>query len=241
MTAAPPASDVLLSLRDVHTYILGSHILQGVSIEVPPGRTTVLLGRNGAGKSTTLRTIMGLWPVARGSIELAGEPIEGRPAHRIARRGLGFVPEDREVFTSLTVEENLTLAQRSGDSDRAAIERVYGLFPDLRAARSRSAGAMSGGQQQMLAIGRALVNRNRVLLVDEPTKGLAPVIVKHLAGIFRSLKESGETILLVEQNLEFARAVGDRAFILDEGRIVHACAMADLSTGSDLLRRYVGV
>jgi branched-chain amino acid transport system ATP-binding protein len=236
---APPHA--LLSLQDVHTYILGSHILQGVTFDVAERQTTVLLGRNGAGKSTTLRTIMGLWPTERGRITLGGSALGGKPAYAIPRLGIGFVPEDREIFRSLSVAENLKLAQRSTDSDSSAIERIYVMFPDLRAARDRSAGAMSGGQQQMLAIGRALVNRNRIVLIDEPTKGLAPVIVRQLQGIFRSLKETGETILLVEQNLEFARAVGDRYFILDEGRIVHGDEMENLDDSKDLLRHYVGV
>jgi branched-chain amino acid transport system ATP-binding protein len=231
----------LLALTNVNTYIAGSHILQGVSFDVPEGETTVLLGRNGAGKSTTLRSIMGLWPVASGSITLGGRELAGRPPHLIARQGLAFVPEDREVFVGLTVEENLRLAQRTGSEGKAAIEKVYRLFPDLYAARGRSAGAMSGGQQQMLAIGRALINHNRIVLVDEPTKGLAPVIVKHLAGIFRTLREEGETILLVEQNLEFARSAGDRFFIIDEGRIVHSGRMDEIDRDPALLRRYIGV
>jgi branched-chain amino acid transport system ATP-binding protein len=184
---------------------------------------------------------MGLWPVARGSITLGGRELAGRPAHLIAREGIAFVPEDREVFVGLTVEENLRLAQRGGSNGKAAIEKVYRLFPDLRAARGRSAGAMSGGQQQMLAIGRALITHNRIVLVDEPTKGLAPVIVKQLAGIFRTLREEGETILLVEQNLEFARSVGDRFFILDEGRVVHGGQMDEIDRDPGLLRRYIGV
>ena len=236
------AIGTLLSLSDVHTYIAGSHILQGVSFDVEEGRTTVLLGRNGAGKSTTLRTIMGILPPQQGSITLAGRDLHDKRAHYVARQGVGFVPEDREVFVTLTVEENLKLAQRAGASGgSAAIEKVYGLFPDLRQARGRSAGAMSGGQQQMLAIARAMVNRNRVVLVDEPTKGLAPIIVDQLQSIFRSLRDDGETILLVEQNLEFAQAVGDRYFILDEGRIVHGGPMDELDSEPELLRRYIGV
>ncbi|GAC1323785.1 MAG: ABC transporter ATP-binding protein [Chloroflexota bacterium] len=229
-----------LALVDVHTFIAGSHILQGVTFDVPSGLTTVLLGRNGAGKSTTLRSIMGVQSAQRGSITVDGEQIRGKPAHLVARRGLGFVPEDRDVFASLTVHENLELARRSGDSV-ARIERVYSLFPDLQRARNRSAGAMSGGQQQMLAIGRALVNRNRVMLVDEPTKGLAPIIVQQVEDVFRSLRDDGETILLVEQNLDFARNVGDRYFILDEGRIVHGGSMDDLHEHPETLHRYIGV
>ncbi|MGI8968978.1 MAG: ABC transporter ATP-binding protein [Chloroflexota bacterium] len=232
----------LLRLDNVHTYLGESHILQGVSLDVPAGETTVLLGRNGAGKSTTLRTIMGILPARQGSIQLDGAELRGQPSHAVARRGIGFVPEDREVFVSLTVEENLTLAQRRGASGGPeAIKHAYTLFPDLGTARGRSAGAMSGGQQQMLAIARALVNDNRVLLVDEPTKGLAPIIVTQLQTIFRSLRERGETILLVEQNLEFARAVGDRVYILDEGRIVYGGTMDDLQREPETLRRYIGV
>jgi branched-chain amino acid transport system ATP-binding protein len=238
--SSPPGA--LLALEDVHTYIAGSHILQGVTFEVQEGRTTVLLGRNGAGKSTTLRTVMGILPAQRGSIKLQGKELAGRPAHHVARQGAGFVPEDREVFVLLTVDENLRLAQRGGSSlGKEGIEQVYTLFPDLYQARNRSAGALSGGQQQMLAIGRALVNHNRIILVDEPTKGLAPIIVKQLQSIFRSLREAGETILLVEQNLEFARAVGDLFYILDEGRIVHGGNVADITGESEMLRRYVGV
>ena len=236
----PGAPAPLLAVRDLHTYIGGSHILQGVTFDVAPGHTTVLLGRNGAGKSTTLRTIMGLLPAQTGSITLAEQELRGRPPYVIARRGVAFVPEDREVFVTLTVEENLHLARRRG-SEGAAIAKVYALFPDLQEARHRAAGALSGGQQQMLAIGRALVNPNRILLVDEPTKGLAPVIVKDLRAIFTALRKRGATILLVEQNLDFARAVGDQYYILDEGRVVHGGPMEELAARPEILRRYVGV
>jgi len=229
----------VLRLTDVHTYIAGSHILQGVTFDVTEGETTVLLGRNGAGKSTTLRTILGLWQARSGSILLGSRSLIGMPAHAVVRCGLGFVPEDREVFGSLTVEENLLLAVRGGGKGR--LDRVYELFPDLRAARSRSARALSGGQQQMLAIGRALVNPNRVLLIDEPTKGLAPVIVQELARTLRELQSEGQTTLLVEQNLSFAQSAGDRYFIVDSGRVVHGGGVSDLATHSEIVQRYVGV
>jgi branched-chain amino acid transport system ATP-binding protein len=241
---APNAENpvALLRLQDVHVYIAGSHILQGMTFEVMEGKTTVMIGRNGAGKSTTLRTIMGILQPLRGSITLAGREIGGNPSHIVARHGIAFVPEDREVFVSLTVEENLKLAQRSGASLGAGgIEQAYALFPDLQAARARSAGALSGGQQQMLAIARALVNRNHLLLIDEPTKGLAPVIVQQLQSIFRSLHDEGETIVLVEQNLQFARAVGDRFYIVDDGRVVHGGPMEELDADPELLRQFVGV
>ena len=240
-TGSPNASShvPLLGLQDVHTYIAGSHILQGVSLDVTNGETTVLLGRNGAGKSTTLRTILGLWSARSGSITFAGASLTKLPAHRVVRLGLGFVPEDREVFGSLTVQENLELAQRG--RDKTSLNRVYELFPDLAVARKRSARGLSGGQQQMLAIGRVLVNRNRILLIDEPTKGLAPVIVQQLADVLRALQREGQTTLLVEQNLEFARAVGDRFFILDDGKIVHSGSMETITHDADLLQRYVGV
>ena len=234
------AASALLTVQDLHTFIGGSHVLQGVSFAVPAGKTTMLLGRNGAGKSTTLRSIMGVLPAQSGSITLEGQELRGRPSHLIARRGVAFVPEDREVFVALTVEENLKLAQRR-NGDVAAIDHVYQLFPDLYRARHRSAGAMSGGQQQMLAIGRALVQTNRIMLVDEPTKGLAPIIVQELQATFSSLRARGETILLVEQNLEFAQAVGDLYFILDEGQIVQGGSMAELSGQSAILQRYLGV
>jgi branched-chain amino acid transport system ATP-binding protein len=242
LPAAGIPARTVLSLQNIHTFIAGSHILQGISFDVTEGETTVLLGRNGAGKSTTLRTIMGSLPAEQGSIMLDGRELRGKPAYYAARQGVGFVPEDREVFVSLSVEENLKLAQR-GEASRGAagIEQAYALFSDLRQARARSAGAMSGGQQQMLAIARALMNRNRVMLVDEPTKGLAPVVVKQLASIFGSLRDEGETILLVEQNLEFAALVGHRFYVLDEGRIVHGGRMDELTRDPELLRRYIGV
>jgi branched-chain amino acid transport system ATP-binding protein len=204
------------------------------------GQITVLLGRNGAGKTTTLRTIMGLLPAREGSILLDGQELRGRPAHAVARRGMGYVPEDREVFAALSVEENLRLARRPGAAGRD-IQDIYTLFPDLGAARRRSGAALSGGQQQMLAIGRALINRNQVVLVDEPTKGLAPVIVQQLIEILRAARADGETILLVEQNLAFARALGDRYVLLDEGRAVRSGPMEELDGENDLVRRYIGV
>ncbi len=231
----------MLELEGVHTFISQFHILQGVSLQVPPGRVTVLLGRNGAGKSTTLRTIMALAPCRAGSITFEGKRIDRLTPYEVARLGIGYVPEDRGVFTGLTVEENLLLAARGPRRTwRERQDRLLGLFPDLARAWRRRAGTLSGGQQQMLAIARALVNPNRLLLIDEPSKGLAPVVVRVVTEALARLKEEA-TILLVEQNLAMAQALGDRYVILDDGRTVHHGLMADLVADRSLQRSYLGV
>lgn len=230
----------LLSLADVHTYTGQFHILQGVSMEVPPQGVTVLLGRNGAGKTTTLRTIMGLCAPSGGRIFFAGESVGGLPPYLAARRGLGYVPEDRGVFTTLTVEENLRLAERDKGALRQKQDYLFSLFPDLQQALKRRAGALSGGQQQMLAIARVLVNPCRLLLVDEPSKGLAPIVVERVAAALNGIK--GETpILLVEQNFVLARAVGDRYVLIDDGITVGQGDMAALVADEELKRKYLGV
>ncbi|MGH2532054.1 MAG: ABC transporter ATP-binding protein [Thermomicrobiales bacterium] len=237
--AAPPHEEALLRLTEVHTYIGESYILQGISLAVAPGRVTVLLGRNGAGKTTTLRSILGLTPAAAGSIVFGGVEITRERAHHIVRRGVGYVPEDRDVFAGLTVAQNLTLAHRSGSSaDRLRL--VHELFPDLQRRGDQRAGSLSGGQQQMLAIGRALVNDNRLLLVDEPSKGLAPVVVGQVTEALAAIKGT-TTILLVEQNLAMARALADDAVIVDGGQVVFTGPMAAVAGDEALQTRYLGV
>jgi branched-chain amino acid transport system ATP-binding protein len=214
---------VLLSLEDVHVHLGGSHVLQGVGFEVEEGGVTALLGRNGVGKTTTLRAILGLVP-RQGSVRFAGAGIERESTHRIVRRGIGYVPEDRDVFAGLTVRENLELAVRNGG---ARYELVHGLFPELAERASQRAGTLSGGQQQMVAIARALLNPNRLLLIDEPTKGLAPALVSDVAAALEKVAET-ETALLVEQNLGVVRRLATRIVVLDQGRVVHVGTAADL-------------
>jgi branched-chain amino acid transport system ATP-binding protein len=229
----------LLALEDVHTFIGQFHILEGVSLTVPEGQVTVLLGRNGAGKTTTLRSIMGLSPARHGRILWQGQPIQALPAHAIARLGIGYVPEDRIVFGDLTVEENLRLAERAkGDLARHA-DLIFGLFPDLKRLIHLRGAQLSGGQQQMLAIARALVPDNRLLLIDEPTKGLAPVLVESLMATIRRLSEH-ITVLLVEQNLLLAAEVGDTCFILEQGHTVYSGHMAELVNDKATVLRYLG-
>jgi branched-chain amino acid transport system ATP-binding protein len=235
---ARSAATPLLRLRDVQTFIGESHILQGVSFGVQPGRITMLLGRNGAGKTTTLRSIMGLTPIAGGSISFQGDEIGRETTHKIVRRGIGYVPEDRDVFTGLTVTQNLILAQRSG-ATQERLDLAYQLFPDLKQRGAQRAGTLSGGQQQMLAIARALVNDNRLLLIDEPSKGLAPVVVQQVTDALAAIKGT-TTILLVEQNLAMAQALGDDAVIVDDGQVVYSGTMADVARDDDLQARYLG-
>ncbi len=237
-SASAVAGEPILRLTDVHTFIGESHILQGVSFTVAPGRVTVLLGRNGAGKTTTLRSILGLAPAARGAIALDGRDITRERPHRIIRRGVGYVPEDRDVFGGLTVAENLRLAQRPG-APRERLALVHDLFPDLARRAAQRAGSLSGGQQQMVAIARALINENRLLVIDEPSKGLAPVVVTQVTEALAAIKGT-TTILLVEQNLAMARALGDDAAIIDDGRVVHTGPMAAIAADEALQARYLG-
>ena len=235
MAVAAPAR-TLLSVRDLHVHLGQSHVLQGVTFDVPEGGVTALLGRNGVGKTTTLRAILGL--VGRsGSVRLGGEELTALPTHRIVRRRLGYVPEDRDVFTGLTVEENLRLAERDA---APRYDLVYELFPELRERGAQRAGTLSGGQQQMVAIGRALLNDNRVLLVDEPTKGLAPALVAEVAHVLERLSELA-TVLLVEQNLGVVRRIARDAIVLDQGRVVHASGAQELLEQPDLVKRLLSV
>ncbi|MGO4377311.1 ABC transporter ATP-binding protein [Pseudoduganella sp. RAF19] len=234
-------TDALLTLSGVHTHIGEYHILQGVDLAVPRGGLTVLLGRNGAGKSTTLRTIMGLWKPSAGKVQFKGLDIGGLPTPGIAQSGIAYVPESMAVFSALTVRENLYLAARSGPMDTARLEWIFGFFPALKKFWNYPAGNLSGGQKQMVAIARAIIEPRELLLIDEPTKGLAPAIIQSLADAFRQLKDSNTTVLLVEQNFNFVRRLGDSVAVMDDGRIVHAGAMAELAEDRAMQERLLGL
>jgi branched-chain amino acid transport system ATP-binding protein len=223
-------------VHDLHVHLGESHVLQGVSFEVPEGGVTALLGRNGVGKTTTLRAMLGLVG-RRGSVTLRGEELTRLPTHAIVRRGIGYVPEDRDVFAGLTVDENLRLSERNGS---ARYELVYELFPELRARGGQRAGTLSGGQQQMVAIARALLNENPVLLVDEPTKGLAPLLVTEVAAALERAAELA-TVLLVEQNLAVVERVAQQVVVLDGGRVVHTGPAAELLRDRARIQALLGV
>jgi branched-chain amino acid transport system ATP-binding protein len=236
------ASDAL-SLANVHAFYGDSHILHGVSFSLQPGGVLALLGRNGAGKTTCISTIIGFLKPRGGEIRLFGEPIEGLSPERISQLGIGLVPQGRRIFPSLTVRENLMVAQqRENTADKPwNVEGIYGLFPRLRERHAQFAGTLSGGELQMLAIGRALMGNPRVLLLDEPSEGLAPLIVAEVARTVRRLKEEGQSIVLVEQNLRFALDVADRAVILNTGRCVFAGDARDILNNEELITQNLGV
>jgi branched-chain amino acid transport system ATP-binding protein len=235
VAVAKPARP-LLSVRDLHVHLGQSHVLQGVSFDVPEGGVTALLGRNGVGKTTTVRAILGL--VGRqGSVRLDEEELTGLQTHRIVRRRVGYVPEDRDVFTGLTVAENLKLAERDPEP---RYDLVYELFPELKQRGAQRAGTLSGGQQQMVAIARALLNDNRFLLVDEPTKGLAPALVAEVARVLERLSEL-TTVLLVEQNLGVVRRIAHDVIVLDQGRVVHEARAEELLARPELVKRLLSV
>jgi branched-chain amino acid transport system ATP-binding protein len=231
----------LLTLSDVHTHIGRYHILQGVAFEVPEAQTTMLLGRNGAGKTTTLRTIMGLWQASQGAISLSGERIEQLATPDIARLGVGYVPESMAVFSDLTVKENLVLAARDGPLDDVRLAWIFGFFPALKKFWLSRAGSLSGGQKQMLSIARAIVEPRKLLLIDEPTKGLAPGIVMALIECLKEIKRRDVTILLVEQNFHAARELGDKVLVMDNGTIVHSGEMAALAADVPLQEHLLGL
>lgn len=234
-------TDPILVLDHVQTYIQQHHILQGVSLRVMPGRITVLLGRNGAGKSTTLRTIMGLTPSRSGHIRLNGQEIQDLKTFEIVRRGIGYVPEDQSILATLTVGENLRLAMlQETEAAWKRSERVFELFPDLRKFINQTAGYLSGGQKQMLAIARAFIGENSLLLIDEPSKGLAPLLVQQLGESLNQIKQS-TTVILVEQNFFLASQVGSEVFILDDGRVVHEGIMEELTHDQALKQKYLGI
>ena len=231
----------LLSLSGVNTHIGQYHILQGVDFAVERNSLTMLLGRNGAGKTTCLRTIMGLWRASAGAVRFDGGDITRAPTPDVARLGIAYVPENMGIFAGLTVQENLRLAARSGEPEAKRLDWIFGLFPAMKTFWNALAGNLSGGQKQMLAIARAIVEPRRLLLVDEPTKGLAPAIIANMVEAFRELKRTDTTILVVEQNFNFARSLGDAVAVMDSGRIVHTGRMDALAADSALQRRLLGL
>ena len=235
----------LLTLEGVHTHIGAYHILHGVDLTVPPGELTLLLGRNGAGKTTTLRTIMGLWPASQGRITFQGEDITALHTPAIAQKNIAYVPENMGIFADLTVKENMLLAARSARTasqmDEQRLQWIFGLFPAVQKFWNHPAGKLSGGQKQMLAVSRAIVEPRDLLIVDEPSKGLAPAIIQNMIDAFQQLKASGVTILLVEQNIHFARQLGDTVAVMDNGRVVHAGAMQALAEDEALQQSLLGL
>lgn len=230
----------LLRLDNVHTHIAQYHILHGVSLEVPEGGVHVILGRNGAGKTTTLRTIIGLWRARQGTVHYRGRDITQMQTPDIAQLGIAFVPENMGIFGGLTVEENMRLATRDGSFDPVRLKRIHELFPAMQQFWTKSAHALSGGQKQMLAISRAIIEPRELILIDEPTKGLAPSIIRNMIAAFREIAQE-TTILLVEQNFHFAKALGQSVAVLDDGRIVHRGTMADLAADAELQRRFLSL
>ncbi|MBX9961201.1 MAG: ABC transporter ATP-binding protein [Burkholderiaceae bacterium] len=238
-------SDHLLTLEGVHTHIGAYHILHGVNLAVPRGQLTLLLGRNGAGKTTTLRTIMGLWRASQGRITFDGQDITALPTPAIAALDIAYVPENMGIFADLTVRENMLLAargaRRASEMDEARLQWIFQLFPAVEKFWNHPAGKLSGGQKQMLAVSRAIVEPRRLLIVDEPSKGLAPVMVDNMISAFQQLKASGVTILLVEQNLNFAKRLGDSVAVMDNGRVVHAGSMQALAGDEELQHSLLGL
>jgi branched-chain amino acid transport system ATP-binding protein len=235
----------LLTLKSVHTHIGAYHILHGVDLAVPAGQLTMLLGRNGAGKTTTLRTIMGLWHASQGTVVLDGEDITQKPTPDIAHSGVAYVPESMGIFSDLSVRENMLLAARGArtldDIDTTRLEWIFGLFPAMKKFWTHPAGKLSGGQKQMLAVSRAIVEPRKLLLIDEPSKGLAPAIIQNMIEAFRQLKAAQTTILLVEQNFNFARQLGDTVAVMDDGRVVHSGPMAELAADESMQSRLLGL
>jgi branched-chain amino acid transport system ATP-binding protein len=239
------SSNVLLELNEVHTHIGAYHILHGVNLQIPRGELTLLLGRNGAGKTTTLRTIMGLWQASQGTVNFNGQDITNMSTPDIASLNIAYVPENMGIFSDLTVEENMLLAARKAshaqqmDTDRLAW--IYAMFPAVEKFWHHPAGKLSGGQKQMLAVARAMVEPRDLLIVDEPSKGLAPAIVQNMIDAFHKMKASGVSILLVEQNIHFAQQLGDSVAVMDNGRVIHAGSMAALSADSALQQSLLGL
>ncbi len=235
----------LLKLEGVNTHIGAYHILHGVDLDVPRGQLTMLLGRNGAGKTTTLRTIMGLWQASLGNIRFDGQDITRKGTPDISRLGIAYVPENMGIFADLSVKENMLLAARAASSiddlDPKRLDWIFTLFPAIKKFWLHPAGKLSGGQKQMLAVSRAIVEPRKLLLIDEPSKGLAPAIIANMIAAFRELKQTDTTILLVEQNFNFAKQLGDTVAVMDDGKIVHRGAMAELAEDEGLQTRLLGL
>ncbi len=238
-------SDALLTLTGVHTHIGAYHILHGVDLVVPRAQLTMLLGRNGAGKTTTLRTIMGLWRASSGQVRFDGQDITALETPDIAAREIAYVPENMGIFSDLSVKENMLLAARSArrieQIDEQRLAWIFSLFPAVEKFWSHPAGKLSGGQKQMLAVARAIVEPRKLLIVDEPSKGLAPAIINNMIDAFAQLKQTGTTILLVEQNLNFAKRLGDHVAVMDNGRVVHAGAMQELADSPEMQHALLGL
>ena len=239
------ATPNLLELKGVHTHIGAYHILHGVDLAVPKGQLTMLLGRNGAGKTTTLRTIMGLWQASQGRVTFNGADITQKHTPQIAQLNIAYVPENMGIFADLTVKENMLLAARQARTaaqiDTQRLAWIFKLFPAVEKFWNYPAGKLSGGQKQMLAVSRAIVEPRELLIVDEPSKGLAPAIINNMIDAFQQLKASGVTILLVEQNIHFAKRLGDHVAVMDDGRVVHAGSMQALAEDAALQQRLLGL
>ena len=244
-TPPQPTSTPLLHLQGVHTHIGAYHILHGVDLQVPEGGVTMLLGRNGAGKTTTLRTVMGLWRATQGELRFRGQRLNDTATPDIATQGIAYVPESMGIFSDLTVKDNMVLAARSarheGELDPVRLKWIFGLFPALQKFWLYPAGKLSGGQKQMLAVARAICEPRALILIDEPSKGLAPSIVQNLISALRELKAQRTTLLMVEQNFMMAQALGDTVAVMDNGRVVHAGAMAELVDDAALQHLLLGL
>jgi branched-chain amino acid transport system ATP-binding protein len=245
MSTSADGTAPLVLVEDVHTYYGKSHILHGVSITVGPGEVVGLLGRNGVGKSTTLKTIMGLVQPSRGSVLLEGQAVTGLPPHKLARLGIGYVPEDRRIFRLLTVMENLrTGFDRNGVTEqkrRMLLDKVFTYFPVLAERRGQAGGTLSGGEQQMLAIARAMMLEPKIILLDEPTEGLMPRMVSQIGQIIGVLHEEGVAILLVEQNVPLTLAASQRVYIMEKGTVRHHCASSEIDVSNPVIKQYLGV
>ncbi len=233
----------MLDVNGLEVQYGSSQVLFGLGLQVRQGETLAILGRNGAGKSTTMKAIAGIIPARAGSVRFNGQIITGMPSHRIARAGIGFVPEDRQIFTDLSVEDNLLIATKRGAHGQQdwSLERVYHMLPLLQPLRQRLGGLLSGGEQQMLTIGRSLMGNPALLLLDEPSEGLAPIMVQKIGALIHSLRQHGTTIVLAEQNLHFCLEIADRAVVIDKGTDVFAGSIAELNASAEIKQRYLSV